>query len=194
MFTGIIEATARVERIEHEGTNIHFAFSCPFTHELKTDQSIAHNGVCLTVVKITDETYTVTAIKETLDRTNLGTLKEGDVVNLERCVKVGDRLDGHIVQGHVDTVGICRSIEDLDGSWLFRFSHPADIANITVSKGSICVNGVSLTVVDSANDGFSVAVIPFTYENTNFNSLAVGAPVNLEFDVVGKYVARLIQR
>ena len=193
MFTGIVEATGKVERINREGTNLRFTVSCPFTGELKTDQSVAHNGACLTVVGISGSAYEVVAIRETLERTNLGTLKAGDAVNLERCVKAGDRLDGHIVQGHVDTVGVCRAIEDLGGSWKFTFTHPVRREFVTVAKGSVCVNGVSLTVVDARSDGFSVALIPYTFEYTNFGALSVGSPVNLEFDILGKYVARLLE-
>jgi riboflavin synthase len=194
MFTGIVEAPGKVEQVVKEHSNLHITFSCPFTHELKTDQSLSHNGVCLTVVKITGEHYTVTAIDETLNRTNIGLLKPGDLVNLERCVPVNGRLDGHIVQGHVDAIGICREITDLNGSWKFVFSHEKKNHQLTVEKGSICVNGVSLTVVDSSDDSFSVHVIPYTFENTNFRSLSIGSPVNLEFDIVGKYVARLMAR
>jgi riboflavin synthase len=194
MFTGIVEASGKVEQVVKEHSNLHITFSCPFTHELKTDQSLSHNGVCLTVVKITGEHYTVTAIDETLNRTNIGLLKPYDLVNLERCVPVNGRLDGHIVQGHVDAIGVCREITDLNGSWKFVFSHEKKKDHLTVEKGSICVNGVSLTVVDSSDDSFSVHVIPYTFENTNFRSLSIGSPVNLEFDIVGKYVARLMAR
>src|ERR1043165_7229630 len=191
MFTGIIEALGRLENTERDHSNVHFTFTAPFTQELKTDQSVAHNGICLSVVKIDGDRYTVTAIQETLQRTNLGTLKHGDPVNLERCVMAGGRLDGHIVQGHVDGVGVCREITEMGGSWRFLFSHEKKPGFVTVEKGSICVNGVSLTVVDSHDDSFSVHVIPYTFENTNFGQLSVGSPVNLEFDIVGKYVSRL---
>lgn len=191
MFTGIIEGLGVLRKMEKEGTNVHFTFTCDFTNELKIDQSLAHNGVCLTVVAINDDSYTVTAIQETLDKSNLGDLDIGDEVNLERCTKVGSRLDGHIVQGHVDTVGTCVSIEELDGSWKFTFEYDYDHSLITVEKGSITVNGVSLTVVDSSDHGFSVCVIPYTYEHTSFKFLKPGSKVNLEFDIVGKYVARL---
>jgi riboflavin synthase len=193
MFTGIIEGKGIVRHIEHDNTNIHFTFQSPFTKDLKVDQSVAHNGVCLTVVAISDDvsTYTVTAIQETLDKTNLGKLQIGDVVNLERCTLIGGRLDGHIVQGHVDQIGICKSIENLNGSWKFTFEHERG-EHITVSKGSITINGVSLTVVDSTAESFSVAIIPFTYEHTNFKELKIGSQVNLEFDIIGKYVSKLM--
>jgi riboflavin synthase len=194
MFTGIIETTATVLRIKKEGTNVHFSFSSPITSELKVDQSVSHNGVCLTVTHIEGDTYNVTAIRETLERTNLGALKEGDKVNLERCMKADGRFDGHIVQGHVDCVGICKSITDLNGSWEFCFTHPATPEFVTVQKGSITVNGVSLTVVRSKEDLFSVHVIPYTYESTMFGTLKAGDKVNLEFDIVGKYVARLLHK
>lgn len=190
MFTGIIEALAKVEAIEKEGTNVHYTFSCPFTQELKIDQSVAHNGVCLTVVKINGAQYTLTAIQETLEKSNLGSLKVGDEVNLERCMKVGDRLDGHIVQGHVDGIGECVSIKELNGSWEFRFKHnPND--GMTVEKGSITVNGTSLTVINSTENEFSVAIIPFTFEHTVFKHIKEGSKVNLEFDIVGKYIQKL---
>jgi riboflavin synthase len=191
MFTGIIEALARVEKTEQENSNVHFTFSCPFTHELKIDQSVAHNGCCLTVVAISGDQYTVTAIEETLVRTNLGLLKKGDLVNLERCTKVGSRLDGHIVQGHVDATATCVAINDFDGSKEFVFAYDYD--EVTVSKGSVTVNGVSLTVVQSEEKKFSVHIIPFTLEHTNFGSLKVGSKVNIEFDIVGKYVKRILQ-
>lgn len=192
MFSGIIEALGKVERIQKENDNIHFTFSCPFTHELKIDQSVAHNGVCLTVVDIQDKQYTVTAIGETLRKTNLGELQIGQIVNLERCVKLGDRIDGHMVQGHVDTTATCVAKEDQNGSWLFRFEYTPHPDFITVKKGSITINGVSLTVVDSERSSFSVAIIPFTYEHTNFQTIDVGNHVNLEFDIIGKYVARFV--
>jgi riboflavin synthase len=190
MFTGIIEALARVEKIEAENTNVHFTFSCPFTHELKIDQSVAHNGCCLTVIGINGNQYTLTAIDETLKRTNLGLLKTGDVVNVERCTQVGSRLDGHIVQGHVDTTGTCVEINDLGGSTEFVFKYDYD--EVTVSKGSITVNGVSLTVVKSEDKLFSVHIIPYTIEHTNFHAIKVGSTVNLEFDIIGKYVKRIL--
>ncbi|MBK7130149.1 MAG: riboflavin synthase [Crocinitomicaceae bacterium] len=190
MFTGIIESMARVEKIERDKTNIHFTSSCPFTHELKVDQSVAHNGCCLTVVSIQNNEYTVTAIDETLKRTNLGQLQVGDLVNVERCTKVGSRLDGHIVQGHVDTTGICIEIHHHEGSTEFVFTY--DFDDVTVAKGSITVNGVSLTVVRSEDKLFSVHIIPFTIEHTNFHTLKVGSVVNLEFDIIGKYVKRMM--
>lgn len=190
MFTGIIETLAKVEKIEKEGTNVHFTFSCAFTDELKIDQSVAHNGTCLTVVALDGNKYTLTAIEETLLRTNLGLLKEGDVVNLERCTKVGSRLDGHIVQGHVDTVGTCVEIIEMDGSTEFVFEY--DYEDVTVSKGSVTVNGVSLTVVQSEDRLFSVHIIPYTIEHTNFHTLQVGSKVNLEFDIIGKYVKKMM--
>ncbi|GAB4133190.1 MAG: riboflavin synthase [Bacteroidia bacterium] len=194
MFTGIIEALGKVEQLSREGSNLHITVSAPFTDEIKIDQSIAHNGVCLTVVDIHEKSYTVTAIDETLKKTNLGVLKTGDVVNLERCMKLGDRLDGHIVQGHVDQTATCIDVEEQDGSWIYSFSYSMDSGNITVPKGSICINGVSLTVVESEAGGFSVAIIPYTYSHTNFQFLKKGHIVNLEFDVIGKYVAALMKR
>lgn len=192
MFTGIIETLAKVEKIEKENSNVHFTFSSNITHELKIDQSVAHNGVCLTVVKITGNTYVVTAIDETLKRTNLGELTVGDLVNLERCMPANGRFDGHIVQGHVDTTAVCKKINDLNGSWEFEFEHAASPQHITVEKGSITINGVSLTVVNSTNNLFSVHIIPYTYEHTNFKSFKTGTKVNLEFDIVGKYVSKLM--
>ncbi|WP_181306303.1 riboflavin synthase [Rufibacter sp. XAAS-G3-1] len=195
MFTGIIEAQATVVAIRDEQANRHFTFTCPFTHELKIDQSVAHNGVCLTVVGLEGNTYTVTAIAETLSRTNLGQLRQGDNVNLERCLLANSRYDGHIVQGHVDQIGICEEVKDQQGSWLFRFAYkPQAAGNVTVEKGSICINGISLTVVESGADFFSVAIIPYTYEFTNLHAVKPGDQVNLEFDIIGKYVARLLQK
>lgn len=192
MFTGIIEQLGLVTAIEKEESNIHFTISAAFTSELKIDQSVAHNGVCLTVVELTGDTYTVTAIQETLDKTNLGQWKVGTKVNLERCMQMNGRLDGHIVQGHVDTAAICTGIEDQNGSWKYTFKH--DPAQTTVEKGSITVNGVSLTVVDSKQDCFSVCIIPYTYEYTNFHQLKINDTVNLEFDIIGKYVAKMMNR
>jgi len=191
MFTGIIEGLGTLKEITKEGTNVHFKFSSQFTDELKIDQSLAHNGVCLTVVNIDRDEYVVTAIQETLVKSNLGELAVGNIVNLERCTKIGARLDGHIVQGHVDTTGTCTSIEELDGSWKFTFDYEYDQSLITVEKGSATINGVSLTVVDSTDHGFSVCIIPYTYEHTSFKHIGVGSKVNLEFDIVGKYVAKL---
>lgn len=190
MFTGIIEALAKVEKIEPDNSNVHFTFSCPFTNELKIDQSVAHNGCCLTVVSLDGNNYTLTAIDETLKKTNLGLLKVGDEVNVERCTKVGDRLDGHIVQGHVDTTAECITINNFDGSKEFVFEY--DFDDVTVPKGSITVNGVSLTVVQSQDKLFSVHIIPFTIEHTNFNALKIGSVVNIEFDIIGKYVKRIL--
>jgi riboflavin synthase len=190
MFTGIIEQLGTIQKIEKEQSNIHFHIQADFTNELKIDQSVAHNGVCLTVVSIAGDIYVVTAIDETLERTNLGRLNAGSLINLERCTKIGDRLDGHIVQGHVDTTGTCVKIEDLDGSWKYHFTYNSN--DITVEKGSITINGVSLTVVDSNSNGFSVCIIPYTYEHTNFHTLQVGDSVNLEFDIIGKYVSKLL--
>lgn len=194
MFTGIIETLAKVEKIEKENTNVHFTFSSAITSELKIDQSVAHNGVCLTVVKIDGNKYVVTAIDETLKRTNLGELKTGDFVNLERCMPANGRFDGHIVQGHVDATAKCIEVKDLNGSWEFAFEHEKTKNNITVEKGSITINGVSLTVVRSTDTTFSVHIIPYTFEHTNFKSIKVGSSVNLEFDVVGKYVAKILNR
>ena len=191
MFTGIIETLGIVNGLTKQDGNLHITVSCPLTSELKIDQSVAHNGVCLTVVSIENDNYTVTAIQETIDKTNVGDWKEGDYINLERAMKLGDRLDGHIVQGHVDQTGICKSIEETNGSWLYTFSYDASLNNITIEKGSITVNGVSLTVVNSLANEFSIAIIPYTYEHTNFKTFSVGTKVNLEFDVIGKYVARL---
>jgi riboflavin synthase len=188
MFTGIIEQIGKVRKIDQENQNIHFTISADFVHELKIDQSVAHNGCCLTVVSITEESYVVTAIQETLLRTNLADWQVGAKVNLERCLQYNGRLDGHIVQGHVDTIGICTSIEDQGGSWKFHFSYETN--DLTVEKGSIAVNGTSLTVVDSHPGNFSVCIIPYTYEFTNFNTLKIGDKVNLEFDILGKYVAK----
>jgi len=191
MFTGIIETLATIKNIKDEGTNKHFVLSSNFTNELKIDQSLAHNGVCLTVVHINGNQYTVTAIKETLERTSMKHWKIGDSVNLERCMPANGRFDGHVVQGHVDTTAICKSIIDENGSWKYWFHYNTN--DMTVEKGSITVNGTSLTVVDSRSNEFSVAIIPYTYENTIFKYLKIDDEVNLEFDIIGKYVARLLQ-
>lgn len=191
MFTGIIEAFGQITKLEKEGENLHLTLESPLSKELKIDQSLAHNGVCLTVVDCNSETYTVTAIEETLQKSNLGLLKIGDLVNLERAMKLGDRLDGHLVQGHVDLTATCLSSKKLDGSWLFRFTYANSGKQITIEKGSITVNGVSLTVVDSEENEFSVAIIPYTFEHTNFKSLKEGDQVNLEFDMIGKYLTKL---
>ena len=191
MFTGIIETIGKIEDIIQENENLHFFVSSEISAELKIDQSVAHNGICLTVVAIENNVYKVTAIKETIDKTTIGNWGKGDLINLERAMKLGDRLDGHIVQGHVDQTGVCKAIIDANGSKYFTFEYNAKPRNITIEKGSITVNGVSLTVVDSKENEFSVAIIPYTFENTNFKSIKVGSGVNLEFDVIGKYVNRL---
>lgn len=191
MFTGIIEDLGVVESLEREATNLHLTIQSRLASELKIDQSVSHNGVCLTVVKRNASSYTVTAIKETLDKTNLNTLTEGAIVNLERGLKLGDRLDGHMVQGHIDQIGTCVDVQSQNGSWTYTFEYEPSFGNITIEKGSVTVNGVSLTVVDSKNNGFSVAIIPYTYEHTNFKHFKIGSVVNLEFDVIGKYVSRL---
>lgn len=199
MFSGIVEAMAEVVAIEYNGTNVNLRLRAPFTDELHIDQSVAHNGVCLTVVKLHgDGTYTVTAIKETLERSNLGDLKVGSLVNLERSMKIDGRLDGHIVQGHVDTTALCEGLEEVDGSTYYKFRYKfnpelAEKGYVTVEKGSITVNGVSLTVCDSERDSFRVAIIPYTFENTNFCQIQMGTKVNLEFDIIGKYIARISQ-
>jgi len=194
MFTGIIENLAKVAKVEKSQSNLEIYIESTLASELKVDQSVAHNGVCLTVVEIFgDRTYRVTAIEETIDKTNLGDLANGDSINLERCMTLGARLDGHIVQGHVDQIGICENIQEKDGSWIYTFSYDSSIGNVTVEKGSITVNGTSLTVVNSSKGVFSVAIIPYTYENTVFNTLSKGDRVNLEFDVIGKYVARMME-
>ncbi|MEP3837470.1 MAG: riboflavin synthase [Algibacter sp.] len=192
MFTGIIENIGVVSNLKTELENLHITIKSTITPELKIDQSVAHNGVCLTVVEINNDEYTVTAIKETLDKTSIGTLKLKDKVNLERAMKLGDRLDGHIVQGHVDQTAECVAIKEENGSWVFTFKYDSTLNNITIEKGSITVNGTSLTVVNSKKDTFSVAIIPYTYEHTNFNTFKIGTLVNLEFDVLGKYVAKLV--
>ena len=192
MFTGIIETLGIIKDIQKEGDNLHITIASSITNELKIDQSVAHNGVCLTVVAISGDEYTVTAIKETILKTNLAEWKVGNMVNLERAMKLGDRLDGHIVQGHVDQTGECISIEEANGSWYFTFNYDRKLNNITIEKGSITINGVSLTVLDSKEDEFSVAIIPYTFEHTNFKNFTIGTKINLEFDVIGKYVTRLI--
>lgn len=194
MFTGIVEAMGSLIKKDAKGTNVEFWFTCPFTQELKVDQSLAHNGVCLTVVEILGDRYRVTAIDETLQKTNMGDVAIGQKVNLERCMAANARFDGHIVQGHVDLTGICTEIKDQQGSWEYRFSYPKSSGNVTVEKGSICVNGTSLTVVDSQDDSFTVCIIPYTYEHTIFHQLRIGDRVNLEFDILGKYIKKLMQR
>ena len=191
MFTGIVEAFAKVYKIKKGEGNIHITLKSSISSELKIDQSISHNGVCLTVVSCNEKFYTVTAIKETLDKTNLGKLEVGDIVNIERAMKLGDRLDGHIVQGHVDQTAKCISIKTFDGSWSYTFRYDKNSDNVTIEKGSITVNGVSLTVINSKENEFSVAIIPYTYENTNFKKIEVGHKVNLEFDMIGKYITKL---
>jgi riboflavin synthase len=191
MFTGIIEDLGVVEALEQENTNLHLTINSKLASELKIDQSVSHNGVCLTVIDLSPSSYTVTAIKETLDKTNLNSLKVGNHVNLERGLKLGDRLDGHMVQGHVDQVGTCINVDEQNGSWIYTFEYNPKLGNITIEKGSVTVNGVSLTVVNSKDNGFSVAIIPYTYEHTNFHTFKEGSVVNLEFDVIGKYVSRL---
>ncbi|QNF35189.1 riboflavin synthase [Adhaeribacter swui] len=192
MFTGIIETLGKVTNIQEENTNKHFTISSAITSELKIDQSVSHNGVCLTVVEIQGQEYTVTAIDETLQKTNLNSLAVGDLVNLERCMPANGRFDGHVVQGHVDQVATCVSVADQNGSWLYTFMYDSSTGNITVEKGSICVNGISLTVVNSQDNQFSVAIIPYTYEHTNLQQVKPGSTVNLEFDIIGKYVAKLL--
>jgi riboflavin synthase len=192
MFTGIIEALGTVQQVSKEGTNLRLTIEAAIAPELKIDQSVAHDGVCLTVVSVYGDKYDVVAVEETIKRSNLGFLKPGDTVNLERCMRLGDRLDGHIVQGHVDTTARIERIESLDGSWNFYFRYEPREGHITVPKGSVCVNGASLTVVESGDQGFSVTIIPYTYEHTNFKSLKAGDTVNLEFDIIGKYVSRLL--
>ncbi|ADY52381.1 riboflavin synthase, alpha subunit [Pseudopedobacter saltans DSM 12145] len=194
MFTGIIETLGKVVKIEKDQGNLHLTIRSDISNELKIDQSVAHNGVCLTVVSLADGQHTVTAIHETLLKTNLSELQEGNTINLERCMLMNGRLDGHIVQGHVDQTAKCVGLQEQNGSWLFTFQYDTDKGNVTVEKGSVCVNGISLTVVNSQDDRFSVAIIPYTYEHTNLHEVKVGSTVNLEFDIIGKYVARLMQR
>src|SRR5574344_194534 len=198
MFSGIVEECARVVNIVKEQENMHFTLTCSFVRELKVDQSVSHNGVCLTVVKLTDDTYTVTAMKETLDRSNLRLLKVGDDVNVERSMMMNGRLDGHIVQGHVDGTALCIGVEDAEGSHIYTFKYAFDRemakrGYITVDKGSVTVNGVSLTVCNPTDDTFQVAIIPYTYEHTNFHTFKIGSIVNLEFDIIGKYLSRMMK-
>ena len=194
MFSGIVEATGKLVKVVEDKGNKHFTLECPFTDELKIDQSVSHNGVCLTVVELKDNCYTVTAIHETLIKSNLGLLKEGDIVNLERSMRPEALLDGHIVQGHVDQTAVCTGVEESDGSWYYTFEYDSSTGNVTVEKGSVAVNGVSLTVVNSKASSFQVAIIPYTYEHTNFHTIQKGTVVNLEFDIVGKYIARLMKQ
>ncbi len=191
MFTGIIESLGVIQEIKKDKDNVHLTIDSAITEELKIDQSVAHNGICMTVVSIEKTLYTVTAIGETIKKTNLSNIKIGDSINLERAMRLGDRLDGHIVQGHVDQVGTCIVAKETNGSWYYTFEYDDTIGNITIEKGSITVNGVSLTVVDSRKNEFSVAIIPYTYEHTNFNSFEIGTKVNLEFDLIGKYISKL---
>jgi riboflavin synthase len=192
MFTGIIESVGTVARIEEEGTNKHFLFQSNISNELKIDQSVSHNGVCLTVTKVIDNQHWATAIDETLQKSNLGSLRIGNTVNLERCMLANGRFDGHIVQGHVDQTGVCKSVKEVGGSWLFNFEYDSVAGNLTVEKGSISINGVSLTCFNSGKNGFTVAIIPYTYHHTNFHQLKEGDTVNLEFDIIGKYVKRIV--
>lgn len=194
MFSGIVEEAAKVVKLEKDKENLHITMECSFVNELKIDQSISHNGVCLTVVDIKENTYTVTAIKETLEKSNLGLLKSGDKVNLERSMKIDSLLDGHLVQGHVDQTATCTEVTEADGSWYFTFEYDPTKGNITVEKGSVSVNGVSLTVVNSQNNSFQVAIIPFTYDITNFHQIKKGTIVNLEFDIIGKYIQKIMQQ
>lgn len=199
MFSGIVEEFATVRRLVREQGNLHLTLTCSFVGELKIDQSVAHNGVCLTVVDICGDEYTVTAMSETLQRSNIGNLEVGDKVNVERSMMMNGRLDGHIVQGHVDTTAECVSVRDTNGSWYFTFRYAADSemaakGYLTVDKGSVTVNGVSLTVCEPADDTFSVAIIPYTFEHTNFHTIGVGTVVNIEFDIIGKYIARIVKR
>lgn len=198
MFSGIVEEAAQVVALNADQGNLHITMKCSFVNELKIDQSVAHNGVCLTVVSLTDDTYTVTAIQETLDRSNLGLLKVGDLVNLERSMIMNGRLDGHIVQGHVDQTAVCTNVREADGSWYYTFEYTfdKDMAQqgyMTVEKGSVCVNGVSLTVCNSQKNSFEVAIIPYTHDNTNFCRIEKGTVINLEFDIVGKYISKMMQ-
>lgn len=194
MFTGIIEAFGTIRSVQQDGSNKHFVVESPISNQLKIDQSVSHDGVCLTVVKVDADTHTVTAIDETLQKSNLGKLKQGDAINLERCMVANGRFDGHIVQGHVDQTGKVKSVQEANGSWLIDFEYDPSLGNVTVEKGSICVNGVSLTCFNSTTNGFTVAIIPYTYDHTNFKSLKAGDIVNLEFDIVGKYVKRLLEK
>jgi riboflavin synthase len=194
MFTGIIETLGKITELKHDKGNLHITVESSISSELKIDQSVAHNGVCLTVVAVADDRHTVTAIDETLNKTSLGDLRTGDPVNLERCMQMNARLDGHIVQGHVDQTAVCTHFKETDGSWEYTFEYDASSGNVTVEKGSVCVNGISLTVVNSKANSFSVAIIPYTFAHTNLKNVREGSIVNLEFDIIGKYVARLMQR
>ena len=194
MFTGIIECTGVITQLENDRGNLNIMITSTISDELKVDQSLAHNGVCLTVVKLEKGKHSVTAIAETLQKTNLGKLQVGDLINLERCMQMNGRLDGHIVQGHVDQTGTCSEVSEMNGSWVYKIAYDSSLGNVTVEKGSVCLNGISLTVVDSLHDSFSVHIIPYTYEHTNLQQVGVGAKVNLEFDIIGKYVAKMMNR
>lgn len=194
MFTGIIETLGTVTKRKENGSNVHFTITSSISNELKIDQSVAHNGVCLTVVELGEDSHTVIAIEETLNKTNLSDLYPGSIVNLERCMEIGGRLDGHIVQGHVDQTAFCIKRKEGEGSWEYRFRYDSSLGNVTVEKGSICINGISLTVVNSTDDEFSVFIIPYTFDHTNLQNVKEGDTVNLEFDIIGKYVARLFKR
>jgi len=193
MFTGIIETIGEVINVQRDKTNVHFTIRSNFSNELKVDQSVSHEGICLTVVNVLEDSHTVTAIKETLEKTNLVDWNAGTLVNLERCTQLGGRLDGHIVQGHVDATAICVKVEEMDGSWKFTFKGDQQVEKLTVNKGSVCINGVSLTIVESIKDQFSVAIIPYTFENTTFKQIIKGNKVNIEFDVIGKYVSKILK-
>ncbi len=193
MFTGIIECTGVITQLENDRGNLNIMITSTISDELKVDQSLAHNGVCLTVVKLEKGKHSVTAIAETLQKTNLGKLQVGDLINLERCMQMNGRLDGHIVQGHVDQTGICTEVSEMNGSWVYKIAYDSSLGNVTVEKGSVCLNGISLTVVDSLHDSFSVHIIPYTYENTNLKFVRPGDSLNLEFDIIGKYVSRIMK-
>ena len=194
MFTGIIETLGTVTNLKKDGDNLHISISSVISDDLKIDQSVSHNGVCLTVVDLSEKEHTVTAISETLNKSNLGNLAVGDLVNLERCMQMNGRLDGHIVQGHVDQTAVCSALNEMNGSWVYTFQYDVSTGNVTVEKGSVCVNGISLTVFDSKADQFSVAIIPYTFNHTNLQNIKAGSTVNLEFDIIGKYVCRLLNK
>ena len=194
MFTGIIETLGTVTNLKKDGDNLHISISSTISDDLKIDQSVSHNGVCLTVVDLSEKEHTVTAISETLNKSNLGNLAVGDLVNLERCMQMNGRLDGHIVQGHVDQTAVCSALNEMNGSWVYTFQYDVSTGNVTVEKGSVCVNGISLTVFDSKADQFSVAIIPYTFNHTNLQNIKAGSTVNLEFDIIGKYVSRLLNK
>ena len=194
MFTGIIETLGTVTNLKKDGENLHISISSVISDDLKIDQSVSHNGVCLTVVELNEGTHTVTAISETLSKSNLGSLAVGDLVNLERCMQMNGRLDGHLVQGHVDQTAVCSALNEMNGSWVYTFQYDVSMGNITVEKGSVCLNGISLTVFDSKADKFSVAIIPYTFNHTNLQNIKAGSTVNLEFDIIGKYVSRLLNK